>query len=53
MAFTFECSHGSVGEEAPAVTHDQILDVQLLLYDEMLRYALEERLYWRVPDSEG
>lgn len=53
MAFTFECSHGSVGEEATAVTHDQILDVQLLLYDEMLRYALEERLYWKVPDSEG
>ena len=26
------------------VTHDQILDVQLLLYDEMLRYVLENRL---------
>jgi len=51
MAFTFECSHGSVGERAAPVTHDQILDVQLLLYDEMLRYALEERLYWERPDS--
>jgi hypothetical protein len=51
MAFTFECSHGSVGERATALTHDQILDVQLLLYDEMLRYILEERLYWRRPES--
>jgi hypothetical protein len=33
------------------VTHEQILDVQLLLYDEMLRYVLEERLYWERPES--
>jgi len=51
MAFTFECSHGSIGERAATVTHDQILDVQLTLYDEMLRYVLEERLYWRYPES--
>jgi hypothetical protein len=49
MAFTFECSHGSVGERAVPLTHDQILDVQLLLYDEMLRYVLENRLYWKRP----
>jgi hypothetical protein len=51
MAFTFECSHGSVSEESTALSHDQILDVQMLLYDEMLRYVLEERLYWRRPPS--
>ena len=46
MAFTFECSHGSTGERGTAVTHEQILDVQLVLYDEMLRYVLENRLLW-------
>ncbi len=47
-AFTFECSHGSVSTRRPKpiVTHEQILDVQLCLYDEMLRYALERRIYW-------
>jgi hypothetical protein len=50
MAFTFECSHGSIGDEATPLTHEQILDVQLLLYDEMLRYVLENRLFWRRGD---
>ena len=50
MAFTFECSHGSVGERGAAVTHEQILDVQLVLYDEMLRYVLENRLLWKQPE---
>jgi hypothetical protein len=47
-AFTFECSHGSVSERRPEpiVTHDQILDVQLCLYEEMLAYARENRIYW-------
>ncbi len=46
MAFTFECSHGSTGKRGTAVTHEQVLDVQLVLYDEMLRYVLENRLLW-------
>ena len=50
MAFTFECSHGSTGERGTPVSHEQILDVQLLLYDEMLRYVLENRLLWKQPD---
>jgi hypothetical protein len=47
-AFTFECSHGSVSARRPKpiVTHEQILDVQLCLYDEMLGYAVERRIYW-------
>lgn len=49
MAFTFECSHGSVTEANPEpfVTHDTILDIQLNLYEEMLDYLLENRLYWK------
>ena len=48
MAFTFECSHGSVADSDPDpfVTHSDILDIQLNLYEEMLDYLLEKRLYW-------
>jgi len=49
MAFTFECCHGSVSENIPnlVVDYDQILDIQLLLYDEMFSYILENRLVWK------
>ncbi len=48
MAFVFECSHGSVSERhpEPIVTHANILDIQLNLYEEMLDYLLENRLFW-------
>jgi len=47
MAFTFECSHGTVTETEtePPVTYDNILDIQLNLYEEMLDYILENYLY--------
>ncbi len=47
MAFTFECSHGTVTEKLPDpfVSYDNILDIQLHLYDEMLDYVMENRLY--------
>ena len=54
MAFTFECSHGSVGEEesrGPLVSHARILDIQLTLYEEMLGFALENRPLWVLPDA--
>ena len=43
MAFTFECSHGSVSDRFPEpfVSYEDILDIQLVLYDEILDYALE------------
>ncbi len=49
MAFTFECSHGTVTETAPEplVTYGDILDIQLHLYEEMLNYVLENRLLWK------
>jgi hypothetical protein len=49
MAFTFECSHGTIeGEnQKPIVTHADILDIQLVLYEEMLDYILENRLSWK------
>ena len=48
-SFTFECSHGSVSENAPKpfVTYNDILDIQLLLYDEIFNTALNKRLIWK------
>jgi hypothetical protein len=41
--FTFECPHGTVDDGACQVTPDQILDIQLTLYESMLEHALEAR----------
>jgi hypothetical protein len=48
MSFTFECSHGTLmGDDTePMVSYEDILDIQLNLYDVMLDYALANRLYW-------
>jgi len=48
MAFTFECSHGCTSERFPEpfVSYEDILDIQLILYDEILTYALKKKLYW-------
>lgn len=45
MAFTFECSHGTTDKEikVPVVTYDNILDVELNLYQEMFNYLLRSR----------
>jgi hypothetical protein len=42
-SFTFECPHGIADERMCQVTFDQILDVQLGLYEAMMRFALEKR----------
>lgn len=41
--FTFECPHGMSGERACKVTCEQILDVQLTLYEAMMRYELDRK----------
>ena len=45
MSFTFECTHGSVSEtkQKPLVNFDELLDIQLLLYDEMYQYIFENK----------
>lgn len=40
-AFTFECPHGIRGERACQVSLEQILDIQLTLYEAMVRHAVE------------
>lgn len=49
MAFTFECTHGAVSDQIslPKVGHEEILDIQLTLFDEMLSGTLENRFYWQ------
>ncbi|MGI6454717.1 MAG: M14 family zinc carboxypeptidase [bacterium] len=41
VSMLFECPHGSKETRYPQVTHDQILDLQMILYDELLNYAVE------------
>lgn len=47
MAFTFECSHGTIAADGsePVARHGEILDIQLHLYQELLKYAAGNRLY--------
>ena len=41
VSMVFECPHGVKETRYPQVTHDQILDIELMLYEELLRFALE------------
>jgi hypothetical protein len=49
MSFTFECCHGSLSKKTDKakVDYNDILDIQLILYDEMYNYILENRLLWQ------
>lgn len=50
MAFTFECCHGVIDTDGKnrfaAASYDNILDLQLNLYQEMFSYVMKNRLYW-------
>lgn len=46
VAFVYECCVGVRTAPYPAVTHENILDLQLLLYDELFRYALAHPVKW-------
>ena len=43
LAFTHECPHGIVDEKMCAVGFDEILDIQLTLYEAMMRKALDDK----------
>jgi hypothetical protein len=42
-SFTFECPHGIAGEKMCQVGFEEILDIQLGLYEAMMRHAVEAR----------
>ena len=45
-SFVYETPCGVRTAPYPHPTHDQLLDLQLILYDELLRYALERPVKW-------
>ncbi len=53
MVFTFECPHGCVGkpETKPIVSWEDILDIQLNLYAEMIDYVLQNKPLWEIPEN--
>jgi hypothetical protein len=42
-SFTFECPHGVTGEKACQVSCEQIVDIQLALYEAMMRFGLGQK----------
>lgn len=43
VSFTFECPHGLTNKQACHVSAEQILDIQLALYEAMLRHVIEKK----------
>jgi hypothetical protein len=43
FSFTFECPHGLSDDSACRVNLEQILDIQLLLYEAMMEFALNQK----------
>lgn len=43
LSFTMECPHGLVDEKSCRVSPEQIIDIQLALYEAMLRWAVEHK----------
>lgn len=41
LSMLFECPQGLRDDEYPHVTHDQILEIQLMLFDELLEFAVK------------
>lgn len=48
MAFVHECNDGTISDEIPEpfVSYEDILDIELLLFEEMLDFAITEQLFW-------
>jgi uncharacterized Ntn-hydrolase superfamily protein len=47
VSFVHETCTSVKHERLPQATHDQLLDIQLLLYDEMLKFAVERPVDWK------
>jgi hypothetical protein len=43
VSLLFECPHGLAEPRYSRVTHEQILEIQMTLFEELLTFALEER----------
>jgi hypothetical protein len=47
VAFVFECPVGVRDDPYPKWTHEQLLDVQLLFFDELFRFAVAHPVEWK------
>ncbi|MBI4626252.1 MAG: hypothetical protein HY736_23915 [Verrucomicrobia bacterium] len=47
VAFVHETPCGVRTPPYPKVSHEQLLDIQMLLYDELLRFAVENPVNWK------
>jgi hypothetical protein len=45
-AFVHECMVGVADKPYPPLTHDQLLDMEMLLFDELFRFARERPVKW-------
>jgi hypothetical protein len=45
-SFVYETPAGVITQSVPRLTHDQLLDLQLLFYDELFRFATEQPVNW-------
>ena len=45
-AFVYESCRGVATKPYPAATHEQILDLHLILFDELFRLAVESPVRW-------
>ena len=46
VSFVFECPAGVRTQPYPKLTHEQILDIELLMYDELFKFATEHPVKW-------
>jgi hypothetical protein len=46
VSFVHECCVGVKTNPYPPLTHEQILDLQLLMYEELFRFAVEHPVKW-------
>ncbi len=46
MAVVYECCQGVTDKAYPQVGHGELLDLQLILYDELLKFAIENPVKW-------
>jgi hypothetical protein len=47
VTMVHECCNGVVDEPYPQVGYDQLLDLELILFDELLAWAVEHPVDWR------
>jgi hypothetical protein len=47
VSFVHETCTGVKHDRLPKATHEQLLDIQLLLYDELFRFAVERPVSWK------